>query len=386
MLAARTDFRVLDGSGVNPYSPFPAPEFPRQEGRRPQPFGAVSFDLRNRALSFRSLWPQIGIISRVVSPTMKPIIDRFIGFLRYERNASPCTIREYRRDITQFFDFLTPPGEKTMPLGEIDHKIVREYVSSMYDQQLERSSIARHLASLRTFFKFCMREGLAKQNPARLVSSPKLPKRVPRVLTPEEMNAFLDNLASPPAGRAGGKPPTAKQRENEKLILKRDRAILELLYSSGLRVGELVGLDVINIDRWGQMVRVLGKGRKERIVPYGNKAKAALESYLPVREEIAARTREPDEEAFFLSGQGRRLTSGAVRMVVKKYARLCNVNWDLHPHSLRHAFATHLLADGADLRAIQELLGHVSLSTTQRYTQATIEQLMAVYDKSHPHA
>jgi integrase/recombinase XerC len=317
---------------------------------------------------------------------MKQIIDRFIGFLRYERNASPSTIREYRRDITQFFRFLTPPGEKTMPLDEIDHKIIREYVSSMYDQHLERSSIARHLASLRTFFKFCMREGLAKQNPARLVSSPKLPKRVPRVLTAEEMNGFLDNLASPPSGRAGRKPPTAEQRENEKLILKRDRAILELLYGSGLRVSELVGLDVINIDRHGQMVRVLGKGRKERIVPYGRKAKDALDKYWPVREEIVARSREPDQEAFFLNGRGYRLVAGSVRTLVKKYARLSNVNWDLHPHSLRHAFATHLLSDGADLRAIQELLGHVSLSTTQRYTQATIEQLTAVYDKSHPHA
>jgi integrase/recombinase XerC len=317
---------------------------------------------------------------------MKQIIARFIGFLRYERNASPCTIREYRRDITQFFDFLTPPGEKTIPLDEIDHKIIREYVSSMYDQRLERSSIARHLASLRTFFKFCMREGLAKQNPARLVSSPKLPQRVPRVLTAEEMNGFLDNLASPPSGRAGSKPPTAKQRENERLILKRDRAILELLYGSGLRVSELVGLDVINIDRHGQMVRVLGKGRKERMVPYGNKAQEALDKYWPVREEIVARSSEPDQEAFFLSGRGYRLVAGSVRTLVKKYARLCNVNWDLHPHSLRHAFATHLLADGADLRAIQELLGHVSLSTTQRYTQASIEQLTAVYDKSHPHA
>ena len=384
MLAAQTDFRARR-LRVSTYSAFSAPEFPPQEGTAGSHSEPV---LRHEIGLFPSAacGDKNGIISRVRSLAMKHIIDRFIGFLRYERNASPCTIREYRRDITQFFDFLTPPGEKTMPLHEIDHKIIREYVSSMYDQQLQRSSIARHLASLRTFFKFCMREGLAKQNPARLVSSPKLPKRVPRVLTAEEMNAFLDNLAPPPAGRAGRKVPTEKQREHEKLMLKRDRAILELLYGSGLRVSELVGLDVINIDRWGQMVRVLGKGRKERIVPYGNKAKEALENYRPVREEIAARAREPDEEAFFLSSRGRRLTGEAVRTMVKKYARLCNVNWDLHPHSLRHAFATHLLADGADLRAIQELLGHASLSTTQRYTQATIEQLMAVYDKSHPHA
>lgn len=317
---------------------------------------------------------------------MTYIVNKFIGYLMYERNASPCTIREYRRDIQQFFEFLAPPGEQPMPIHEIDHKVVREYVSYLYDQHMQSSSIARHLASLRTFFKFCIREGAAKQNPAQLVSSPKLPKRVPRVLTAEEMNAFLDNLTSPPSKGPRGRAPTQKQRENEKLMLKRDRAILELLYSSGLRVSELVGLDFINIDWWGQIVRVWGKGRKERIVPYGTKAKGALENYRPVREEILARSSEGDSEAFFLSAAGRRLSTNAVRDLVKKYARLCNVNWDLHPHSLRHAFATHLLADGADLRAIQELLGHASLSTTQRYTQATIEQLMAVYDKSHPHA
>jgi len=200
------------------------------------------------------------------------------------------------------------------------------------------------------------------------------------------MNSFLDNLASPPPRRTGSKKQSQKEREKEKLLLKRDRAILELLYGAGVRVSELVGLDVMNIDVHGQMIRVLGKGRKERIVPYGEKAKQAIENYWPVRDEILARSPGPDHEAAFLNGAGRRLTTDSVRYLVKKYARLSNVNWDLHPHALRHAFATHLLADGADLRAIQELLGHVSLSTTQRYTQATVEQLMAVYDKSHPHA
>jgi integrase/recombinase XerC len=317
---------------------------------------------------------------------MKPIIDQFIAYLRYERNASPCTIREYRRDVTQFAQFLAPPGGQTMPLGQVDHKIIREFVSSLYDKNLERSSIARKLAALRTFFKFCVRERFATKNPALLVSGPKLPKRVPRVLTADEMNAFLDSVASPPSGHSGLRKPTQKRRENEKLLLKRDRAILELLYGSGLRVSELVGLDFINVDSHGQMVRVLGKGRKERIVPYGEKAKQALESYWPVRDELLSRATRQNREPVFLSGTGRRLTTNAVRELVKRYARLCHADWNLHPHSMRHAFATHLLADGADLRAIQELLGHVSLSTTQRYTQATIEQLMSVYDKSHPHA
>ena len=171
------------------------------------------------------------------------------------------------------------------------------------------------------------------------------------------------------------------------LVLKRDRAILELLYASGLRVSELVGLDIGNLDRRGQMLRVLGKGRKERVVPYGGKAEQALEAYWPVRSQILSQSRSrPAHEAVFLNQKGGRLTDRFVHMIVKKYSLLNNINWDLHPHSLRHAFATHLLADGADLRAIQELLGHASLSTTQRYTQATIQQLSAVYDKAHPHA
>ncbi|HUJ31810.1 MAG TPA: tyrosine recombinase XerC [Candidatus Acidoferrum sp.] len=317
---------------------------------------------------------------------MKQTIDQFMGYLRYERNASPRTIQEYYKDIIQFRDFLTPPGEKTLPLGRVDHRVIREFVSTLYDQNLQKSSIARKLATLRTFFKYCVREGITKQNPARLVSSPKLPRRVPRVVTAEEMNSFLDNLSAPPRRGTGGKPPTAKQCEQAKVMLKRDRLILELLYASGLRVSELVRLDITRVDRWSHMVRVLGKGRKERVVPYGEKAHQALEAYLPVREEILSRTHNTDVEALFLSREGHRLGDRSVRSLVKKYARLCNVNWDLHPHSLRHAFATHLLSDGADLRAIQELLGHASLSTTQRYTQASIEQLIAVYDKSHPHA
>jgi integrase/recombinase XerC len=320
---------------------------------------------------------------------MKPVIERFIQYLRYERNASPDTIREYRRDMEQFAEFLTPPGAKAPAIAEIDHRMVREYVGAMYEQKLERSTVARRLASLRTFFRFCVREKLTPQNPARLVATPKLPKRIPHVLTAEELNGFLDSLGDS-AARVKSKrarKPTAKSEDQAHVILKRDRAILELLYASGLRVSELVGLDLGDIDRAGQMLRVLGKGRKERVVPYGTKARAALEAYWPVREGILAQPRvKPALEAVFLNHLGGRLTDRSVHSLVKKYARLANVNWDMHPHSLRHAFATHLLADGADLRAIQELLGHVSLSTTQRYTQASIRQLMEVYDKAHPHA
>jgi len=321
---------------------------------------------------------------------MKQYIDKFIDYLRYEQNASPNTIREYRRDLTQFMAFLTPPGEKTMPLGHIDHRVIREFVGYSYDQRLQKSSVARKLAALRTFFKFYVREGLVKQNPARLVSTPKLPKRVPRVITAEEMGAFLDNILTVGSEANAKRRLVSRHRAHDeisRMILKRDRAVLELLYASGLRAGELAGLKMGDIDLDGRMLRVLGKGRKERVVPFGAGAYAALEAYWPVRDVLLHRRgADPEIEIVFLSQRGRRLDTRVIRTLVKKYSRLTNINWDLHPHSLRHAFATHLLADGADLRAIQELLGHASLSTTQRYTQATIRQLMDVYDKSHPHA
>src|ERR1700751_1961950 len=320
---------------------------------------------------------------------MKKHIDKFIEYLTIVRHASPNTIREYRRDVTQFMQFLTPPGEKTMPLAHVDHRVIREFVGWSYDQKLEKSSIARKLATLRTFFKYCIREGVVKQNPARLINSPKLPKRIPPVLTAGEMNGFLDHILGGGGTTTKRKrgASTHKERNHAKIMLKRDRAILELLYASGLRVSELVGLDLGDIDRDGQMLRVLGKGRKERIVPFGSSAQTALEAYWPVRDELLNRPGVNSEiEDVFLNNASSRLNTRSVRAIVKKYSRLANVNWDLHPHSLRHAFATHLLADGADLRAIQELLGHVSLSTTQRYTQASIQQLMNVYDKAHPHA
>jgi site-specific recombinase XerD len=234
-----------------------------------------------------------------------------------------------------------------------------------------------------------------------------LPKRIPSVLSAEEMNGFLNQLAemgtassdSEPSNepaRPKAKAPKAKpaRLEEEGLLLRRDRALLELLYAAGLRVSELTGLNLSDIEQKERMLRVRGKGDKERIVPYGSKAQAALDKYWPLREQLLLqasasrghRRGAPHIEAVFLNYAGRRLTQRSVGRIVKKYVRLVNVNWDLHPHSLRHAFATHLLADGADLRAIQELLGHQSLSTTQKYTHASIRQLMDIYDKSHPHA
>jgi integrase/recombinase XerC len=321
---------------------------------------------------------------------MQDAVEKFVRYLRDARNASPHTLRNYQSDLEQFVAYLCPPGAKPVALGKIDHRLIREYIVHLHDQRMQKSSIARKLAALRSFFKFCVREGLTQQNPARLVATPKLPKRVPSVLTAEEVNAFLDQLArvtppEPDKEHPRRKRPGAEGDES-KLLLRRDRAILELLYASGLRVSELTGLDLADVDSREQILRVRGKGRKERIVPFGGKAAAALGSYLPVRSEILRRNREGEAKAVFLNYAGGRLTTRSVGRLVKKYARLANINWDLHPHSLRHAFATHLLADGADLRAIQELLGHATLSTTQKYTHASIRQLMEVYDKAHPRA
>jgi integrase/recombinase XerC len=271
-------------------------------------------------------------------------------------------------------------------LRDVTHLMIREFIGHLHDHKLEKSSIARKVAAIRSFFKFAVREGKVLQNPARLVATPKLPRRIPSVLSAEDMSAFLDGIAAAPAASSGSGRRT-RGRPEDRLLVKRDRAILELLYASGLRVSELTGLNLADIEQKEKMLRVLGKGNKERIVPYGSKAEQALEAYSPVRGAILRKAgRKGNVEAVFLNHEGTRLTTRSVARIVKKYVRLVNVNWDLHPHSLRHAFATHLLADGADLRAIQELLGHSSLSTTQRYTHASIRQLLEVYDKAHPRA
>jgi integrase/recombinase XerC len=344
---------------------------------------------------------------------MKEAIAKYLAYLRTVRNSSPHTVSNYGRDLEQFLGFVSPPGSAAPTLRAVHHTMIREFVSHLHDHGLEKSSIARKLAALRSFFKYCVREGQLKESPARLVPTPKLPKRIPSVVSAEEMNGFLNQLAgiahrpvgggglANKANKGGGrKMPRPGGREKnsheptyleEGLLLRRDRALLELLYAAGLRVSELTGLNLLDIEQKERILRVRGKGNKQRIVPYGAKAQEALEKYWPVRQQLlgaAPRSahEDPHAQAVFLNYAGRRLTQRSVGRIVKKYVRLVNVNWDLHPHSLRHAFATHLLADGADLRAIQELLGHQSLSTTQRYTHASIRQLLEVYDKAHPHA
>ncbi len=341
---------------------------------------------------------------------MDEAIAKYLEYLRIVRNSSPHTVSNYGKDLRQFLLFLTPPRATPPVLRAVNHGMIREFVAHLHDHGLEKSSIARKLAALRSFFKYCVREGYLKESPARLVPTPKLPKRVPSVVSAEEMNGFLNHLAGMAHGPRNGTAvsqklisrkearPATQQKSagpaqvEEGLLLRRDRALLELLYAAGLRVSELTGLNLLDVEQKDRMLRVRGKGNKERIVPYGAKAQEALDKYWPVREQLLKQANGSNHsadlhaQAVFLNYAGRRLTQRSVGRIVKKYVRLVNVNWDLHPHSLRHAFATHLLADGADLRAIQELLGHQSLSTTQRYTHASIRQLMEVYDKAHPHA
>jgi integrase/recombinase XerC len=342
---------------------------------------------------------------------MKEAIAKYLEYLQSVKNSSPHTILNYRKDLEQFLAYLSPPAARPPGLTGVTHSMIREFVAHLHDHRLEKSSVARKLAALRSFFKYCVREGHLKENPARLVPTPKLPKRIPSVLSAEEMNGFLNQLGGAGQAARGGpasskksallppasavKPQGRQSRSvpvEESFLLRRDRALLELLYAAGLRVSELTGLNLADMEQKERILRVRGKGNKERIVPYGAKAQEALEKYWPLREQLLEQTyatigsEGPHAEAVFLNYSGRRLTQRSVGRIVKKYVRIANVNWDLHPHSMRHAFATHLLADGADLRAIQELLGHQSLSTTQKYTHASIRQLMDIYDKAHPHA
>src|ERR1700732_2631378 len=293
---------------------------------------------------------------------MKQAIGKYLQYLQSVRNSSPHTILNYGHDLEQFIAYLSPPGEQPPALPKITHLIIREFVGHLHEQGLEKSSIARKLAALRSFFKYCVRQEMIKENPARVLPTPKLPKRIPSVLSAEEMNGFLNQLAEMGAASGGSIPAKrrlgpstahAKQLAGEGLLLRRDRALLELLYAAGLRVSELTGLNLEDVETKERMLRVRGKGNKERIVPYGSKAQEALEKYWPLREQLlqqttgsgGARSAVPHTNAVFLNYAGRRLTQRSVGRIVKKYVRLVNMNWDLHPHSLRHDFATHLLAD-----------------------------------------
>lgn len=296
-------------------------------------------------------------------------IARYLASLKRE-NASPHTLRNYASDLAQFLAYFTPPGEDPPTPDVIGVPLLREWLGSLYVRGLDPISTRRKLAAVRSLFQFMLREGTVASNVARLLRTPKAAKRIPLVPTAEQTNALVDGVSR-----------IEKDREDlARPFPKRDLLIFELLYGCGLRVSELVGLNLDDVEADGHWLRVRGKGRKERHVPYASKAAQALNQYLPAR--IAAAT----EKALIVNHRGQRLTARGASGVVKFYARMLAGDSSLHPHSLRHAYATHLLSDGADLRAIQELLGHARLSTTQKYTQVTLTDLIAVYDKAHPKA
>lgn len=252
-----------------------------------------------------------------------------------------------------------------MAVDAIEPMRIRQFLAQLYEQNCGKATVARHLSTLRSFFRYCAREGYVSENPARLLSSPKLGRHLPAIPSVEQVNQMLDQPRAEPA-----------------VFPEREQAMLELLYGCGLRVSELTGLDLADVDSAEGTLRVLGKGRRERLVPFGRKAAAAVEHYLAERAKLPPRP--PGNPALFLNRRGRRLTPRSVARMVKSAARAFGLPGDLHPHSLRHAFASHLLGEGADLRAIQEMLGHQSLATTQRYTRTDIRQLAEVYDRSHP--
>jgi integrase/recombinase XerC len=291
---------------------------------------------------------------------MQEWVNQFSSYLTDERNLSPHTRAAYLRDLAEFQSFLERNGGSgRKALAGIDSFLLRRYLAELHKRN-QRTSIARKLSTLRTFFRYLVREGRLSGNPAEGLSTPKLNSYLPKTLSVDEASALME--------RGYG----------TTLLDLRDRAIVELFYSSGLRVSELTGLEVGSLDLREKLVRVLGKGRKERIVPIGRKSHEALLIYLE------ARGMPPEEEPLFLNARGGRLTPRSVQRNLKTRLIKAGVIKDISPHALRHSFATHLLDGGADLRAIQELLGHASLSTTQKYTQVSVDQLMSVYDKAHP--
>jgi integrase/recombinase XerC len=330
---------------------------------------------------------------------MKEQLRAFLDYLRFNRNASPHTVSAYDSDVSQFIDFtarqLNKPRASLAPT-DIDLAAIRAFTSELHRQRQSRASVARKLSALRTFGRFLRREGLIDTDPAALAVSPKREIKVPAHLSVEEMSRLLEMPdASEPLGR-------------------RDRAILELFYASGLRLSELVGLDLDDVNLSARMVRVMGKGAKERLVPFNRTTENALRAWLKDRHALRAqttpnsqvpgptsripsskprgragsmqRTRADAREPLFVNFRGSRLTGRSVQRLVGRYVAACSTRFGISPHALRHSFATHLLQAGADLRAIQELLGHVQLSTTQRYTHVNVAQLLEVYRKAHPRA
>ena len=297
-----------------------------------------------------------------VKPAVRASIDKFLASLR-EQNTSPHTLRAYTGDLGSFAEYVGARAWR-----DIDHITIRGFLSRLYEKGLSKTSVARSLAAVRSLYRWLALEGIVEQNPAALVSTPKLPKKLPRVPTMEEMNSVLD----------GNMPEVAAFPE-------RDRLMLELLYGCGIRNSELVGIDLDHIHVKNEIILIRGKGSKERYVPFGEAVRSALAVYLPVRQQILSEQRKTTP-ALLINARGGRLTTRSVGRIIKRIAVAKGLSPDVHPHTLRHAFGTHMLEEGADLRAIQELLGHERLSTTQRYTQLSTKHLLSVYDQTHPRA
>lgn len=292
---------------------------------------------------------------------MKKALISFLDYLQYEKDASLHTLESYQRDLVQFAVYLK---NRNQSYDSADNVVIRGFLAVLYQKGLKKSTIARKLAAIRSFYQFCLQKNWVEENPAKVVSTPKQDKNVPSFLSEEEMTAFLD---IPP-----GKNP----------LQIRDRAMLELLYATGIRVSELVGMNLDDIHTGERLIRVRGKGKKERLVPFGKKAGENLKEYINVRCRIHGGKIEQD--ALFLNHRGQRISARSIQRKVNKYLQKTAVKRKISPHSLRHSFASHLLSRGADLRVIQELLGHESLSTTQKYTHLDLKQLLDVYKKSHP--
>jgi integrase/recombinase XerC len=309
-------------------------------------------------------------------PEILRFVGEFLAVLAHERTASPHTIRAYQRELQSFAEYLIGRHGRNLQIRKVEHTEVRSYLGELYARGLGKASAARSLAAIRSWFRWLAKTGRVEKNPAALVSTPKLPKHLPRVPSIEQMNHLVETVAETPAAWP-----------------ERDRLIFELLYGCGIRNAELVGLNLADIHWAREAILVRGKGRKERYVPLGDAAAEAIRAYLPSRETRLAESRTnrlaASREALILNLQGKgngRLTTRSVGRIVKRVALSKGLPAEIHPHTLRHAFGTHMLEEGADLRAIQELLGHQRLSTTQRYTQLTVGQVAQVYDRTHPRA
>jgi len=292
---------------------------------------------------------------------MSDKLSKFLDFLKYEKNASPHTISGYRRDLLQFKNYLK---NKQLNLEQADNIVIRGFLAVLYEKKVKKSTSSRKLAAIRSFYQFCIQRKWMADNPAKIVATPKQEKTVPSFLTEEEMAEFLD------FPRSG------------KVLDLRDNAMLELLYASGIRVSELIGLNFEDLNFEERLIRVKGKGKKERMIPFGKTAEERLRIYISRRMMI--NKGKIDEEALFLNYRGQRLSTRSVERTVSFYIQRSAVRRKISPHSLRHSFASHLLSRGADLRIIQELLGHESLATTQKYTHMDLKRLLEVYKKSHP--